>query len=315
MSDFDRATTSHVMAVLAESNVPLECLNWVFSFMTDRHHRVVVNGNHSAFIAARSGVPQGSKCGPILFAYLISTLRPLDACSHVIKYADDLTILNWHNSLQLEINNVMSWCSANQMFINSSKTKMMCYHSKSRNISIAGQSVEVVDKFKLLGLTVQNNCKWNHQVDCSIAKASRRIFPLLQLRRAGIDQKTLWNVYNTHIRSVITYCHPAVCNLPKVLFQKLVKFERRVQLTLGSKSPTSLSSHCDQLCARLFQRIVHCEYHPLRSLFELVPQSHNLRQRKNRSGSANGSSCSRIVAPHCKSSRRLNSIIKYSLIQ
>lgn len=313
---FDRATTSHILAVLAESNVPIECLNWVFSFMTDRRHRVVVNGNYSVFTEAKSGVPQGSKCGPILFAYLISTLRPLDAGSLAIKYADDLTILNWHNSLQHEVDNVISWCSTNQMLINSTKTKMMCYHKETRNILIDGQPVDIVDNFNLLGLTIQNNCKWEQQVDLSIAKASRRIFPLLQLRRAGIDHRTLWNVYNTHIRSVITYCYPAFCNLPKGLFKKLAKFEKRVEMTLGSKPPTSLSSHCDQLCTRLFQCIVCIEHHPLRSLFELVPHCHNLRRRKNRKNrdeSSNVSSRIHIVAPHCKSSRRSNTIIKYAL--
>jgi hypothetical protein len=308
---FDRATTSHVLAVLSNSNVPIECINWVFSFMTNRYHRVTLNGVSSSFKEAISGVPQGSKCGPILFAFLMSTLKPLSSCSLAIKYADDLTILNWDNSMQQEANHISHWCSSSQMVINSSKTKMLPYHNKTRSLSIAGEQIELVTSFKLLGLIIQRNCKWDLQITSSIRKASKRIFPLIQLRRTGICNTVLWKIYNTHLRSVLTYCFPAYCNLSKSLQKQLHKFERRVQLTIGSAPPTALALFCEQQCVNLLRKVERLPLHPLRPLFRIVQTHHQLRKRKGRIETSVNSE--RIAAPCCITTRRKDTILRFTM--
>ena len=183
---------------------------------------------------------------------------------------------------------------------------MMRFHNTSRVVSIANDPIELVTSFKLLGLHVQNNCKWDIQISFAISKASKRIFPLITLRRVGVSNSILWKVYKTHLRSIISYGFPSYCNVPQLLFKKLQKFEKRVQMCIGSSPSTSLAPFCEELCLKLTQKIEHNSSHPLRPLYDTVDHQHNLRKR-------NGSRVFTIAAPHCRTTRRKNSILRFVL--
>ena len=66
-----------------------------------------------------------------------------------------------------------------------------------------GNAFDIVKSAKILGVTVRNDLKWNDHVDNITAKASRRIYLLKQLKRAGIDHKSLIQFYCASIRSVL----------------------------------------------------------------------------------------------------------------
>jgi hypothetical protein len=70
------------------------------------------------------------------------------------------------------------WFSSSQMLINSSETKILSYHNKTKSLPIAGEQIQLVALFKLLGLIIQSNCKCDLQIKSCIRKASKRIFPL-----------------------------------------------------------------------------------------------------------------------------------------
>ena len=49
----------------------------------------------SNWASVRSGVPQGSVVGPILFCMATDTLSPVCSNSVMVKYADDVSILHF----------------------------------------------------------------------------------------------------------------------------------------------------------------------------------------------------------------------------
>ena len=59
-------------------------------FLTCRHQRVLVNGQKSDWIPIRSGVPQGSVLGPLLFILYIDSLNHPVSHSTLKIFADDV---------------------------------------------------------------------------------------------------------------------------------------------------------------------------------------------------------------------------------
>ncbi|MEL6846781.1 MAG: reverse transcriptase domain-containing protein, partial [Bacteroidota bacterium] len=109
-------------------------------FLSDRKQRVVVDGVFSEIKPIRSGVPQGSVLGPLLFlAYISDMDTGLE--NDLIGYADDHTLkavvrspqhrIEVAQSLNRDLERIRAWCSRWGMKLNSSKTKSMLV-SRSR---------------------------------------------------------------------------------------------------------------------------------------------------------------------------------------
>ena len=55
---------------------------------------------------------------------------------------------------------------------------------------IGNQIVERMSSHKLLGVIINENLKWNCHVDYITAKASKKLYALILLKRAGVQGKT-----------------------------------------------------------------------------------------------------------------------------
>ena len=73
--------------------------------------------------------------------------------------------------------------------------------------------VERVSSFKLLGLLLSDDLSWNCHVDYVIKKANTRLYALRILKKAGLSQSELVNIYCSFIRSIIEYASPACSSL------------------------------------------------------------------------------------------------------
>ena len=69
-------------------------LQWLSSYMTDRTHYVSLCNHCSAFTPVRSGVPQGSVFGPMLFTMYAKPLSAIIDSHSIIhhSFADDLQL-------------------------------------------------------------------------------------------------------------------------------------------------------------------------------------------------------------------------------
>ena len=108
---FDRMLHSKIIEVMRLNGATEEFLIWLSSYLRDRFHRTIYNNKHSSWALVESEGPQGGVQSPCLFAFYISSLSPISRKCQYIKFADDLTILNFITNpddgfLQQELTNV-----------------------------------------------------------------------------------------------------------------------------------------------------------------------------------------------------------------
>ena len=112
------------------TDIALKLLN---SYMSNRKQYVKYNVNESGFKEIKTGVPQGSILGPLLFSIYINDLSTISNTFKCIMYADDTTIYfntedfpkdNLAKHITTELDKVDVWLKHNKLSLNVEKTKM-----------------------------------------------------------------------------------------------------------------------------------------------------------------------------------------------
>ena len=107
---------------------------WIHNFLSNRQQCDAVNGTASSEAQVRSGIPQGSVLGPLLFLIHISDINYEIADSTVSCFADDTRILfrNKKNEedtrmLQNDLQKLYKWADTNNIKFNANKFKLLRY--------------------------------------------------------------------------------------------------------------------------------------------------------------------------------------------
>ena len=87
---FDRAWHAGLLYKLTFYEISGQILGPIFSFLSNRQLRVVLDGKSSQEYPVNAGVPQGSLLGPALFLYINDL--PDDVICDIAIYADDTTL-------------------------------------------------------------------------------------------------------------------------------------------------------------------------------------------------------------------------------
>ena len=89
-------------------------ITWFKSYLDERTHNTLVNGNLSNIAGSICGIPQGSILGPLLFTMYINDLPQCTSHMNVSMYADDTalyvnskSIKNLIDMLNEDLNNML----------------------------------------------------------------------------------------------------------------------------------------------------------------------------------------------------------------
>ena len=171
----------------------------------------------------------------------------------------------------------MQWSFENRVKLNSKKCKeLRISFAKNKPqlapIVVNNQELECVESAKLLGVTISNNLIWNMHIDQIIKKASKRMYFLIQLKRANVARHELILFYTSCIRSVMTYALPAFFYaLPLYLKKDLENVEKRAlsiicpglayRKALELSNIMSINDYNASLCKKTFLSIANDPAH------------------------------------------------------
>lgn len=222
--------------------------NWFQSYLDHRKQFCSVNGQRSMTSEVTCGIPQGSCLGPLLFIIYLNDFEKCLKFSQASIYADDTNVTIASDDVeklvleaQQELLNLSEWMRINKLSPNPAKTEYMIIgHSRKVNalnisnaLTLNGSDIKRVTKTKSLGVTVDENLKWEEQYKTVKGKVFGGLASLKKLRNI-IPQTKLCSVYYAIVESHLRYANEIWGSLPKTKLDTLQRLQDRARSIIES---------------------------------------------------------------------------------
>ena len=190
---------------------------WIFSFLTGRSQTVLVNGEKSNVSEVKSGVPQGSVLGPLLFLILLGDIDKSIATAFVSSFADDTRVghriqkAEDVTALQQDLKTIYKWSTENNMKFNSEKFECIRYgklnefHETTEYYSDANTVITPKDQINDLGVIISRNCTFTSQIDNVVKTANKLCAWILRTFRTRTP-KLMILLWKSLVLSKLDYC-------------------------------------------------------------------------------------------------------------
>ena len=215
---FDKVWHEGLVFKLECIGVEGQLLKLLESFLNNRYQRVLLNGQSSNWSPIKSGVPQGSILGPLLFLIYINDL-PDNLISTAKLFADDTSIISivhdvdiTANELNLDLANINEWAYRWKMSFNPDITKQaqqVIFSRKTKKPQhppayFNGHTVSTSIVQKHLGMYLDEKLDFNFHLKEKICKAYRGVGIIKKLQNC-LDRKSLITIYKSFVRPHLDY--------------------------------------------------------------------------------------------------------------
>ena len=231
-------------------------LNWFKSYLSNRIQRCKIGQTISEPQKIRSGIPQGSNLGPLLFLLYINDLPNCLKYTKANMFADDTNLttasLN-KEELQRRLNSDLelmhNWLLANKLTLNKEKTEYMLIGSHQRLSTVetdpilefGDTKIKRVNHAKSLGIIIDEQLLWKNQIEAISSKVSKGIGVLRRIKNC-VPKTTLIKVYNALVLPYFDYCSLVWSNCSDQLISKLQKMQNRAARVITGRSYETPSS-------------------------------------------------------------------------
>ena len=182
---FDRVWHAGLLHKLKSYGISDRIFGLIYSFLSNRWLRVVLDVKSSQEYPVNVAVPQGSILGPTLFLLYINDICD-DVICDIVLYADDTTPYSkcnhasdlWQqfelaSELQSDVRDTVGWGKKWLVDFNVGNTQLVSFdwsnNTGSINVKMDGSVLEEKSSFKMLGLTFSSKLDWGSYI-ISIAK-------------------------------------------------------------------------------------------------------------------------------------------------
>ncbi|KAK3559360.1 hypothetical protein QTP86_012769 [Hemibagrus guttatus] len=293
--DFSSAFNTIIPALLRDKlfqlNVPDSMCSWITDFLTDRRQFVRLGTHVSDLQHISTGSPQGCVLSPLLFSLYTNGCTSGHQSVKLLKFADDPTLIGLisdgnESAYRGEIDRLVSWCSTNNLELNSLKTVEMTVDFRKDPaprppVILCDSPVSSAESFCFLGTTITKELKWAQNISYLTKKAQQRMYFLRQLKFL-LPVKMLVNFYTAIIESVltssITVWFAAATARDKAKLQRVIHSAEKV---IGCSLP-SLQELYFSRSRRRAAKIAADPSHPGNELFRSLPSGKRLRSIKTR---------------------------------
>ena len=213
---FDTVPHERLLGKLTHYGIQGNIHSWIRAFLTTRQQSVVVDGAQSEWASVKSGVPQGTVLGPLLFLLHINDL-PNHVTSSVRLFADDCLVYRQINNtedqaqLQRDLDNLVTWADTWGMRFNAKKCNIIrvCKSPSplTKFYTMCGQVLVQVQEAKYLGLTISEDLSWSRHIGIVVNRANSTIGFLRRNLRSCPEQLKS-TAYIALVRSTLEYCSP-----------------------------------------------------------------------------------------------------------
>ena len=210
---------------------------WIYSFLTGRSQTVIVNGTESSASEVKSGVPQGSVLGPLLFLILLGDIDKSVASAFVSSFADDTRVghrikeANDVNILQEDLRAIYQWSVENNMSFNSEKFECIRYgkrkdfHENTGYFSDVNSSITPKDQVNDLGVLTSSNCQFKSHIENVVKSANKLCGWILRTFKTRAP-KLMILLWKSLVLSKLDYCSQLWSPIVKGDIQKLEMVQR-----------------------------------------------------------------------------------------
>ena len=203
------------MTKLSNLGLAIGFCKWFESYLKDRPNIVSYLGHKSAPYVLKSGVPQGSNLGPLLFNIFVNDLVTSVENSKVLQFADDIKLYRSISTsadcelLQLDINAIQLWCNANMLTLNPAKTKVVSFSCKTNIIvhpyTLDGSDIARSSVVRDLGVFVDSRLKFGAHVSKIVNDSLRLLGVIARITRNFRSYTCILHLFRSLVLSRLNF--------------------------------------------------------------------------------------------------------------